>query len=152
MFALLGGCTAKVTAPENSSGDGVEADGVAGDPTGDASQGDRAASDPSPGDRAPYLCGDVAAAPGGELITLLPGEWYEFPNSALNASAVAYVTGSGSAGAISTNRKVAGTLDAWSGGAYDSRRNRLLSHGGGHWWYAQPNSMVGRAARTRTTA
>lgn len=62
------------------------------------------------------------AAAAGPLDTLQPGHWYEISNSHLEDVLPPYDAG-GSAGSI---------MAAWSGGAYDTWRNRLLVWGGGH--------------------
>jgi len=64
------------------------------------------------------------------LDKLKPGEWFEVPNSSLAASGVwppqPCPPGNGP-GAV---------MGAWSGAAYDTRRERLIIHGGGHGDYA----------------
>jgi hypothetical protein len=57
---------------------------------------------------------------------LKPGEWYEIPNSKLRA-VLPVPKPAGSYGAIT---------GAWSGGAYDMKRDRLVVWGGGHGDYA----------------
>ncbi|MDH4053935.1 MAG: hypothetical protein OEW73_00355 [Gammaproteobacteria bacterium] len=59
---------------------------------------------------------------------LAPGEWYEVPNSAIR-SVMPNPTPSGFG-------DPAGIIYAWSGGAYDTFRDRLLVWGGGHSDYA----------------
>ena len=58
----------------------------------------------------------------GPIDTLQPGQWYEVPNSKLSA--------------VFPNPlpplDPAGVISAYSGGAYDSDRNRLIVWGGGH--------------------
>jgi len=67
----------------------------------------------------------IIAAPvalAGPIEDLQPGQWYEAPNSHLNTvlpSPVPY-------------GDPASIMIAWSGGAYDTQRNRLLVLGGGH--------------------
>jgi len=60
------------------------------------------------------------------LNNLKPGEWYEASNSLLSAVAPPSPGGGG----------VAGVIGAWGGGAYDTRRDRLMVWGGGHGDYA----------------
>lgn len=59
------------------------------------------------------------------LDTLQPGQWYRVPNSKLTSVASPNVPGSFS-----------GIMGAWSGGAFDTTRNRLIIWGGGHGDYA----------------
>lgn len=59
---------------------------------------------------------------------LAPGEWYEVPNSALRSVMLSPTpSGYGDPGSVMT---------AWSGGAYDTTRDRLIVWGGGHNNYA----------------
>ena len=73
----------------------------------------------------------ASAAPTSEspLDKLKPGEWYEAPNSKLSGSGVwpPQPTPPGNPIAM---------IKAWSGGAYDAKRDRLILHGGGHGDYA----------------
>lgn len=66
----------------------------------------------------------AAAIQAGPLEDLKPGEWYEVPDSRLDAvkpaAPVPGVVG------------VVAVMNAWSGGAYDTKRERLLVWGGGH--------------------
>lgn len=62
------------------------------------------------------------------IDALPPGHWYEVRNSRLAAVAPTPVP-PGSNG-------VASVMDAWSGGAYDSKRDRLIVWGGGHGNYS----------------
>ncbi len=57
---------------------------------------------------------------------LQPGHWYEVPNSSL----AQFAPSPSPAGYLSNIMK------AWSGGAYDSKRDRLIVWGGGHGDYA----------------
>jgi len=62
---------------------------------------------------------------------LKPGQWYEIPNSAMRAVAPNPLP--------AEIRAVEGTgavIHSWSGGAYDTKRDRLLVWGGGHTAYA----------------
>jgi len=65
-----------------------------------------------------------------ELDSLNPGEWREIPNSAMQQVAYPKDMAGWSGGGV------ANIIEAWSGGAYDSSRDRLLIHGGGHADYA----------------
>jgi len=58
----------------------------------------------------------------GPLETLKPGEWYEVPNSHLYD--------------VRPSGWSANVMDPWSGGAYDTKRDRLLVWGGGHGDYS----------------
>jgi len=71
----------------------------------------------------------AAEPPNGPLDKLMPGEWYEAPDSKLSASGVwpPQPVPPGNPTAI---------VRAWSGGAYDVKRDRLILHGGGHGDYA----------------
>lgn len=71
----------------------------------------------------------VRAAP---LDTLQPGQWYEIPNSNMRAVDPC-PTRNCSYSAVSGQY---GAMEAWSGGAYDSARDRLVIWGGGHQDYA----------------
>lgn len=62
------------------------------------------------------------------LATLTAGHWIEIPNSKLQA-VFPNPTPPGNTGPRSV-------MDAWSGGAYDSKRNRLIAWGGGHQDYS----------------
>jgi hypothetical protein len=63
------------------------------------------------------------------LDALLPGEWYEVPNSRLADVAPKPPPGGGTS-------RTAAIMAAWSGGAYDTKRQRLVIWGGGHADYA----------------
>jgi hypothetical protein len=66
----------------------------------------------------------AAVAHAGPIETLQPGTWYEVPNSHLSAVLPNPIPpGLSGPGAI---------VGAWSGGAYDTKRDRLLVWGGGH--------------------
>ncbi|MBI4695565.1 MAG: hypothetical protein HY749_16230 [Gammaproteobacteria bacterium] len=63
--------------------------------------------------------------PGGFHIGTTPG-WYEVPDSWLwPCPTTTYSTGI-------TSNICTGLIDAWNGGAMDTKRHRLLLHGGGH--------------------
>jgi len=63
---------------------------------------------------------------GGPLEELQPGEWYEVPNSRLDA----HKPNPTPPGAFPN------IINAWSSGAFDTKRERLLVWGGGHCDYA----------------
>lgn len=67
----------------------------------------------------------------GPLIEDLPaGQWYEVPQSKLSDSgAIPNPAPPGVTG-------IRSIMSAWNGGVYDSRRDRLLVTGGGHWDYS----------------
>jgi hypothetical protein len=71
----------------------------------------------------------AASASESPLDTLKPGEWYEAPDSKLSGSGVwpPRPTPPGNPTAV---------IKSWSGGAYDTKRDRLILHGGGHGDYA----------------
>lgn len=64
------------------------------------------------------------------IDTLSPGQWYEVPNSRLDQSGqLPTPIPPGASG-------YAAIMTAWSGGVYDSKRDRLIVTGGGHADYA----------------
>lgn len=65
---------------------------------------------------------------GDPLVSLTAGHWIEIPNSKLQ-SVFPNPAPPGNTGPRSV-------MDAWSGGAYDSKRNRLIAWGGGHQDYS----------------
>lgn len=69
----------------------------------------------------------AGASLAGPIDDLLPGEWYEIPNSRLRSAAM-----SPNPSGVNGTAGVTGVMRAFSGGAYDSVRDRLLVHGGGH--------------------
>lgn len=79
-----------------------------------------------------YLILLIAAVPANPALTgplediqsLQTGQWYEIPNSHLS-DVVPNPTPPGNTGPRSI-------ISAWSGGAYDTKNNRLLIWGGGH--------------------
>lgn len=71
------------------------------------------------------VAGESVAHP---LDDLLPGHWYEVQDSRLDAHFPA-VRAQGYTGPVSV-------MDAWSGAAYDTKRDQLLVWGGGHMDYA----------------
>jgi hypothetical protein len=79
-------------------------------------------------------------APGGPaadspLDRIRPGEWYEAPNTQLQAAGrnvyppIPTPPGNAADGPATI-------VDAWGGGAYDTKRDRLIIHGGGHGNYS----------------
>lgn len=58
---------------------------------------------------------------------LAPGHWYEVPNTMMDSVKPDPVPSPGSIGAV---------MGAWSGGAFDTKRNRLIVWGGGHTDYS----------------
>ena len=63
----------------------------------------------------------------GDLIDRLqPGHWFEVPDSHLRKVAFKWPKG------VKHGWGVAAVMTAWSGGAYDSKRDRLIVWGGGH--------------------
>jgi hypothetical protein len=81
-----------------------------------------AAAGADEGDGTP-LPPDPSALPPAEAIAALgPGQWYEIPDSKLDA--------------VKANPPPKGNFEniiaAWSGGAYDTKRDRLIVWGGGH--------------------
>jgi hypothetical protein len=77
-----------------------------------------------------WLCLLCLAQPttAGPLDELQPGHWYEVPNSKLE-TVFPNPPPRGNTGPSSV-------MDAWSGGAYDTRRDRLIIWGGGHLDYS----------------
>ena len=72
----------------------------------------------------------AASKPSSSVLdTLKPGEWYEVPNSHLSKLAPLPPPGGGTS-------TTAAIMSAWSGGAYDAKRDRLIVWGGGHTDYA----------------
>lgn len=62
-----------------------------------------------------------------QLDTQTPGTWYQVPSSTLRAVAYPWPPQPNPGG-----HGVAALMDAWSGAAYDTTRNRLIVWGGGH--------------------
>lgn len=72
----------------------------------------------------------IFAGPAEDIDDLEPGEWYEIPNSQLaEAGVFPDPLPPGTTG-------IRSIIDAWSGGVYDTKRERLLIWGGGHADYA----------------
>ena len=75
-------------------------------------------------------CGTAAEHP---IDTLGPGHWLEVPNSHMKSVAFKWPRGI----RYSINSiGVRGVISLWSGGAYDTKRDRLVIWGGGHKGYA----------------
>lgn len=64
----------------------------------------------------------AGSAAAGPIENLQPGQWYRVPNSTLR-TVVPVPTPAGDP---------ANVINAWSGGTFDTRRDRLLVWGGGH--------------------
>lgn len=72
----------------------------------------------------------ACAGPAEDIFDLDPGEWYEIPNSELSEAEVfPDPMPPGTTG-------IRSIIAAWSGGVYDTKRDRLLIWGGGHMDYA----------------
>ena len=80
------------------------------------------------------LCGLVfvltqaATGESGHLPSLAPGQWYQVPNSRLDAVLPDPLPDVAAGGPEAI-------MDAWSGGVYDTRRDQLVVTGGGHATY-----------------
>lgn len=84
----------------------------------------RAAVVAAAGLTAVLAAGETPAQSAHPLDTLQPGHWYVVPNSRLDAVTPDPLPPNGSgSGAI---------MDAWSGAAFDTKRERLIVWGGGH--------------------
>ena len=68
----------------------------------------------------------IKESSGPIIDSLAVGEWYEVPNSTLNTLRPS----------TSVGGNFSGIIDAWSGGAFDTKRDRLIIWGGGHADYA----------------
>src|SRR5438876_2240675 len=77
-----------------------------------------------------FALAGIAAA--GPLEELPPGHWYEVPSSHLRDVAPEEGQFPGTWGVEGPPA----TMNDWSGGAYDSKRDRLIIWGGGHGGYA----------------
>jgi chitodextrinase len=64
-----------------------------------------------------------AASSGGGIPSGLG--WYQIPNTSIQSLCPAYSD-------IQGNSGCAAVMSAWSGGLFDTKRNRLIIHGGGH--------------------
>ncbi len=78
---------------------------------------------PEPPETGPPPTGD----PATDIANLGAKRWYEIPNTRLDAVAPDPVPAPGHVG---------GVIGAWSGGAYDTKRDRLVVWGGGHGDYS----------------
>jgi hypothetical protein len=80
------------------------------------------------------ICCAILSIPvyAGPIEDLKPGEWYEVPNSHLQS--VAYQWPAGSNYTIN-GVGFSAVIGGWSGGAYDTKRDRLIVWGGGHYAY-----------------
>ncbi len=79
-----------------------------------------------------WSASDARKAPANALDTLQPGHWYEVPNSRLNALDPCPARNCSWSGV----EGVSAVMDDWSGGAFDTQRDRLIVWGGGHGGYA----------------
>ena len=79
-----------------------------------------------------FSVGPTNPAMAAGIDEVQPGHWYEVPNSRLD-SVDPCPAGNCS---YSGNLGVSAVMDAWSGGVFDTRRNRLVVWGGGHASYA----------------
>jgi hypothetical protein len=67
----------------------------------------------------------------GPIDNLQPGEWYEIPNSHMRSVVMDPLPDG-----VYAVEGPSAVIHSWSGGAYDSQRDRLLVFGGGHTAYA----------------
>ncbi len=74
----------------------------------------------------------VTAAAAGPLDTLQPGQWYQAPSSNLSSLDPCPASNCSYSG-VEGHTAV---MNSWSGGAYDTKRDRLIVWGGGHNAYA----------------
>ena len=70
-------------------------------------------------------------AVAGPLDSLLPGQWYQIPNSKIRS-----VVPNPLPAGLFANEGPGAVVWSWSGGLYDSKRDRLVVWGGGHGAYA----------------
>lgn len=77
--------------------------------------------------------GVAQAACPSDINGLAPGTWCEVSNSHLRDAAYRWPAGVTFTG---NGIGVEGVMDLWSGGAYDTKRDRLMVWGGGHNGYA----------------
>jgi hypothetical protein len=82
------------------------------------------------------VCAAAQPASAGPIEDLRPGEWYMVPNSNLE-TVFPNPAPEGNTGPSSVIAK-------WSGGAYDTKRDRLIVWGGGHWDYSGNEMYVFR--------
>jgi len=71
-------------------------------------------------------------ASSNAIDRLKPGEWLEVPDSHLDKVAFHWPKG---VYFTENNLGFRGVIDCWSGGAYDTKRDRLIIWGGGHYAY-----------------
>jgi hypothetical protein len=62
-----------------------------------------------------------------DIKNLKPGEWYEIPNSKMRS-----VVPNPMPAELDKNEGVGAVIWSWSGGAFDTKRDRLIVWGGGH--------------------
>jgi hypothetical protein len=70
----------------------------------------------------------IGSPVAGPLDDLQPGQWYMAPNSKLSAQDPCPARNCSYSGVGGLSE----IIDGWSGGAYDTQRNRLIVWGGGH--------------------
>ena len=80
-----------------------------------------------------FIAPVVHAACPVDLATLATGTWCEVPSSKMRSVAFNWPAG---VEFTQNGVGVRGVIDLWSGGAYDTKRNRLVVWGGGHAGYA----------------
>jgi hypothetical protein len=81
--------------------------------------------------------GATATTPAGgssanPIDTLAPGHWYRVPNSKIRSVAFNWPAG------VTYTRNgldVSAVISVWNGGAYDTKRDKLIVWGGGHFAY-----------------
>jgi hypothetical protein len=77
---------------------------------------------------AAFLAAIAPPVLAGPIETLQPGQWYRVPNSRLDAVYPnPWPPGNTGPPAV---------MNSWSSGAYDTKRDRLIVWGGGHWDYS----------------
>ena len=74
-----------------------------------------------------------ASAPANPIETLRAGEWYEVPDSPMRKVAFQWPPGTTP---TLNGIGIPGIMMCWSGGAYDTKRDRLIIWGGGHAAYS----------------
>ena len=75
---------------------------------------------------------DAQKAPANAIDSLQPRQWYEVPNSHLKALDPC----PSRTCSYSAVEGISAVMNNWSGGAFDSQRDRLIVWGGGHGGYA----------------
>ncbi|MBL8025525.1 MAG: T9SS type A sorting domain-containing protein [Fibrobacteres bacterium] len=78
------------------------------------------------------ICFSVSGIVAGPIEDLKPREWYEVPNSKMRSVDPCPKRPCAWSGIIGQT----GVIDAWCGGAFDTKRDRLIVWGGGHADYA----------------